>query len=161
MDGTAQQWYVAVGGQTSGPATAEQIGAWAREGRLPPGWLVCEVGQSQWQAPESVPALAYLVVGAPLARGPAPFGACPHCGGGVRNVAPVYGWPWGFWQRALKAQFQCDQCRRDIPLAQLDRQAREAALRARKIGWISWAIIVFFVFAAIASPFLMILLYKP
>ena len=57
------QWYVAVEGRRYGPVTAEQLGAWAQQGRLTAQDLVWREGMAEWVAAGTVEELAALFAG--------------------------------------------------------------------------------------------------
>ena len=148
------QWYVAVGTEVYGPANKATLAQWAAEGRIIPGAQALRVGDQHWLPFHSMAELA----GIPLAPPPAPTSpayaqppsgipqrrlcACPFCEGPVNNVAPVYGWPWGFFQRSLKPEYRCGQCGRQIQFEQLSPTAQAQMSRFVKAGSIGWFIIV-------------------
>ena len=75
------------------------------------------------------------------------------------NVASAYGWPWGLWQRALKPVFACGACGAPIGFDELTPVARARVTRSMRLAFVGWIIVVVFVIAGIASPFLVALYY--
>ena len=92
------QWYVAVEGRRYGPVTAEQLGAWAQQGRLTAQDLVWREGMAEWVAAGTVEELAALfaggVAGATPAGGPPPTppgGFAPAAAGPSEHLRPHRG----------------------------------------------------------------------
>jgi len=147
---------VAMGDQVYGPADKRELTRWAAEGRIQPGAQALRVGEEMWAPFHRVPGLDDI----PLTPPPVPVPAayvprptprpvprrqlcpCPHCGGQVDNIAPSYGWPWGFFQRSLKPQFGCAQCARKVAYEELTPEAQAQVARAVRSGAIGWFAIV-------------------
>jgi hypothetical protein len=166
------QWYVALQGRTHGPVDAATLHRWAGEGRISWDLQVLPVGGEQWMPYTAAPELRGLAVVAPpsvppaMAGPPAPAAShrtlcdCPACGGPVENVAPVYGWPWGFWQRSLRPQFACRACGTKVAYEDLPAPVQARVTRGVRVGFILWVIVIVLVFAAIASPFIVAAMYR-
>jgi hypothetical protein len=77
----------------------------------------------------------------------------------VLNVALVYGWPWGFWQRALKPEFACGSCGTPIGYDELTPEAQARVTRTMRTGFALWVVVVVAVILAIASPFFVAMAY--
>jgi hypothetical protein len=154
------QWYVAMDAEVYGPADKRELTRWAAEGRIRPGAQAVRVGEDVWApfhrapglediplTPPPVPVPAtYVPRPAPRPRPARPsrqqLSPCPHCGGQVNNVAPSYGWPWGFFQRSLKPQFGCAQCGRSVQYEELPPKAQAQVSRSVRNGAIGWFVVV-------------------
>ncbi|MBM3501878.1 MAG: DUF4339 domain-containing protein [Armatimonadetes bacterium] len=150
------RWHVAIGGEVYGPTTRSELMQWAADGRLPPGTQVTPLGGEQWipihRAPglEDIPATPPPRPGSPTYAYAAPVGAVParplcdclHCGGPVTNIAPAYGFPWGFFQRSLRPRFRCGQCGRALAYEELSCEAQTQISRGVRTGTFAWFAIV-------------------
>jgi hypothetical protein len=147
------QWHIAIGKEVYGPATRSELVQWAAEGRLLPGAQALPVGGEHWVPVHLAPELEDLPLTAPPRPAPATYAAypasrgpvparrlcdCPHCAGPVTNVAPAYGWPWGFFQRSLRPRFRCGQCGREIAYEQLSGEAQARVTRGVRTGALGW-----------------------
>jgi uncharacterized protein (AIM24 family) len=61
-------WYVAVGGQQTGPFPEDEVAAGIREGRIEPSAYVFTQGMTEWKPVREVPQLAQHAAPAPAAR---------------------------------------------------------------------------------------------
>jgi len=153
---TELRWHVAIGGEVYGPATRSELVQWAAEGRIQPGVQVVPVGGEHWAPIHLAPGLEDVPLTPPPRPGPTVYaypaspGAvparrlsdCPHCAGPVTNVAPAYGFPWGFFQRSLRPRFRCGQCGRGIEYEELSPAARAQVTRGVRTGACAWFAIV-------------------
>jgi hypothetical protein len=164
------RWHVAIGGEVYGPADREELAKWAAEGRLVPGSQVVPVGGDRWTPVHLAPGLKDLVLTPPPPPSPTAYAYpaarqpvaerrlsdCPHCAGPVTNIAPSYGFPWGFFQRALRPRFRCGQCGRAIAYDELSAAAQgevSRALRRATIGWFSLVIgLILFIALCVIVP---------
>ena len=163
----ARTWWVVHQGRVYGPAEAATIRRWAAEGRIRPGFMVRETEGEPWRSPKEVPELrdALLLVPPPPTQAwthsvRSPVGqvvcACPHCGGPVTNMAPVYGWPWGLWQRTFKPEFVCATCGRDLQPEELPPAVRQRLAGSQATARVVWGLLVIALALAIALPFIVV-----
>jgi hypothetical protein len=167
---TEPMWYVAVGREVYGPADAVALREWTAAGRLPGGAQVRRVDGDAWMPLATVPELRDIHLAAPpppVHAATVPYAptrralaSCPHCGGAVVNRAPVYGWPWGLWQRALKPEFVCGSCGAPMPFDRLPPDVKARVTRTMRRAFAAWIVVVVFVIFGIASPFLVALAYQ-
>lgn len=169
--GAERRWYVAVGGEVYGPADLPTLRRWTASGRMPTGTQVRPVDGDSWLPVTAFPELRDLALFAPTGPTHQPAAVypsaeaalsavapCPYCRGPVLNMAPPYGWPWGFWQRALKPQFICTSCGAQVRLSQLPPAAQAQVARRMRLAYV-WMGVTAVAILIIASPFLVALVY--
>ena len=161
-------WLVRMAGEEFGPVGVEQLRDWRSQGRITPGSLVRAPSSEQWVPMAEVAELSDLAIAPPpppappdppqVARRIVPRGrvVCPcfECSGPVVNIARGWGFPWGFWHRAMRPEFRCARCNRPTPPGELTPAAQRRVRARRRRALVGWTITSILVIAGVAAPFI-------